>query len=120
MRMRRLTGSRGYMAPEVLRATQPYDPRGADIWASGVLLFAALTKTLPFTDDMFDDPRFDSWQLDKRRFWRELRENMNPTLVLSEAATSFLEGLMECDVNRRLNADASLEHPFCRSAARRW
>ncbi|RKO88960.1 kinase-like domain-containing protein [Blyttiomyces helicus] len=40
-------GSEEYAAPEVIQA-QPYDGRKTDIWALGIILFALLTKHLPF------------------------------------------------------------------------
>ena len=41
-------GSTVYAAPEILTATEWYDPRWADTWSCGVVLFAMLTAKMPF------------------------------------------------------------------------
>lgn len=45
-------GSYSYACPEILRG-QPYDPRHADVWASGVVLYAMVFGRLPFDDTSF-------------------------------------------------------------------
>lgn len=42
-------GSRAYCCPELLKQ-KPYHPQSADIWASGVVLFAMVYGKLPFDD----------------------------------------------------------------------
>lgn len=42
-------GSRAYCCPELLKQ-KPYQPHAADIWASGVVLFAMVYGKLPFDD----------------------------------------------------------------------
>lgn len=42
-------GSFAYACPEILRG-EPYDPRHADVWATGVVLFAMVFARLPFDD----------------------------------------------------------------------
>lgn len=44
-------GTKNYCAPEVLRARHaPYSPEAADMWSCGVVLYAMLTRRLPFND----------------------------------------------------------------------
>ncbi|KAF8321789.1 kinase-like protein [Clavulina sp. PMI_390] len=44
-------GSEYYSAPEIIMA-QPYDGRQTDAWACGVILFALVTRSLPFDADV--------------------------------------------------------------------
>lgn len=45
-------GSYAYACPQILRGI-PYDPQFADVWASGVVLFAMVFGRLPFDDSSF-------------------------------------------------------------------
>ena len=42
-------GSRSYAAPEIL-AGLPYDPKKADVWAAGVVLYIFVTGRMPFNE----------------------------------------------------------------------
>lgn len=42
-------GSKSYAAPEILKG-EPYDPRKADIWAIGVILYIFVTGKMPFDE----------------------------------------------------------------------
>ena len=102
-------GSRGYFSPDVLRSDQRirHDPRTGDMWACGVVLFAMLTKELPFMDDLLEDPKSELWTSeDKTLFWSHY------AVELTETARNLLEGLMEFDASKRLTAEQALAHKF--------
>lgn len=48
--MKTFCGSTCYVAPEIIRHIE-YDGHAADIWSLGVVLYAMLTRNLPFDDD---------------------------------------------------------------------
>jgi len=43
-------GSNGYAPPEILRGTETYDGRSADIWSCGIVLYACSQGQLPWDD----------------------------------------------------------------------
>ncbi|KAI9179356.1 hypothetical protein H9P43_004675 [Blastocladiella emersonii ATCC 22665] len=48
-------GSEEYSAPEVIVASgTPFDPRAADVWSIGVILYAVLVGQLPFSQEARD------------------------------------------------------------------
>lgn len=42
-------GSKSYASPEILRG-EPYDPKKADVWAVGVILYIFITGKMPFDE----------------------------------------------------------------------
>ena len=47
-------GSTVYAAPEILTAKHSYDPRYADVWSCGIVLYAMLTAKMPFGRDLLN------------------------------------------------------------------
>ena len=54
-------GSKSYACPEILKG-QPYDPRKADVWAIGVILYIFVTGNMPF-----DESRGNKGVLEEQR-----------------------------------------------------
>lgn len=48
--MQTVCGSPCYVPPEMIQQTSSYDPLLADIWSTGIVLFAMLMGYLPFCD----------------------------------------------------------------------
>ena len=44
-----IAGTRMYMAPEVLKASEPYNSK-CDMWAIGILFYIMVTGCVPFTE----------------------------------------------------------------------
>lgn len=84
-------GSNGYASPEILKGTEPYDGRHADVWSCGVVLYACTQGHLPW-DDACDECLEYLW-FKQGKF--EYPSNMSPALV------ALLRKTLVCDPNGR-------------------
>eukprot|EP00755_Sulcionema_specki_P027986 Sspe_Gene.88907::Locus_60812_Transcript_1_1_Confidence_1.000_Length_991::g.88907::m.88907 len=93
-------GTPNYMAPEVLKE-QGYDGKKADIWSSGVILYAMLAGYLPF-----DDPNMnvlcDKIEAGEYRMSRKF----------SPKAVDIIGRMLTVDPARRITLDEVIRHPF--------
>lgn len=103
-----MIGTPGYVAPELVRG-QSYGA-AVDMWACGVLLYIMLSGRMPFfgKDDaavmrMIKIGRYEF----PDREWSSI----------SEGAKSLVRGLLQIDPDKRLTADAALQHPFLDTTA---
>ncbi|ESO04571.1 hypothetical protein HELRODRAFT_79002 [Helobdella robusta] len=93
-------GSPHYACPEVIRG-EKYDGRKADVWSSGVILYALLVGALPFDDDNL----------------RQLLEKVKrgifhiPHFVTMECQ-NLLRGMIEVEPNKRLTLQQIQKHPW--------
>jgi serine/threonine protein kinase len=100
-------GKTGYMAPEVF-AKKQYDPRAADIWSLGVMLFMMLIGAPPYQLPSPSNPAFNfivNGRLrDVLKHWKRLR-------CVNKDALDLLNKIFKYE-SKRISMDEILKHPF--------
>ncbi|KAH0787691.1 CAMK family protein kinase [Histomonas meleagridis] len=93
-------GSPCYASPECLSGNS-YDGMKSDIWSCGVILYAMLTGSLPWTkrnhNELFAQVKSGDYKV--------------PTF-LSEECQSLLKSLLTVDVDKRITLEEAMNHPF--------
>jgi len=102
-------GSAAYAAPEVVSGT-PYNPKLADIWSLGVILYIMLNASMPFDDSNLKELLKD--QMKKRWIFRKRLKDS-----ISQDAKSMVRHLLEPDVTQRLTLDLILSHSWLTTSA---
>lgn len=99
-------GSAAYAAPEVVSGT-PYNPKLADVWSLGIILFIMLNASMPFDDSnlrkLLKDQMSRNWVFRSR-----IRD------TVSAAAKSIVRHILEPDITLRLTLDRVLGHEWAR------
>jgi serine/threonine protein kinase len=109
-----VVGTDGYIAPE---AYLGHVCCKGDIFSAGVVMFALVSGRLPYDDDIFDDGPNENYvghakmkeihdkllkaEVSFGRSWKHLPE-----------AKEFCKALLEVDLDKRLNAEDALKHPW--------
>ncbi|XP_070573479.1 serine/threonine-protein kinase BRSK2-like [Ptychodera flava] len=93
-------GSPHYACPEVIKG-EKYDGRRADIWSSGVILYALLVGALPFDDDNL------------RNLLEKVKRGVFhiPHFVPPECQ-HLLRGLIEINPSKRFTIEQITKHPW--------
>lgn len=86
-------GSLSYAAPEILRAS-PYNPKMADVWSLGVILYILLNKAMPFDDT-------DIKSLYEQQTNRKWKFRSKVAGSLSEHVKKLVTHLLEPDPHKR-------------------
>ena len=100
-------GSAAYAAPEVVSRT-PYNPKLADVWSLGVILFIMLNGSMPFDDSNLR-------KLLKAQISRDWIFHPNIWDTVSAAAKYVVRHTLEPDITFRLTLDRVLAHEWVRS-----
>eukprot|EP00441_Pelagodinium_beii_P024287 CAMPEP_0197655744 /NCGR_PEP_ID=MMETSP1338-20131121/39640_1 /TAXON_ID=43686 ORGANISM="Pelagodinium beii, Strain RCC1491" /NCGR_SAMPLE_ID=MMETSP1338 /ASSEMBLY_ACC=CAM_ASM_000754 /LENGTH=666 /DNA_ID=CAMNT_0043231455 /DNA_START=60 /DNA_END=2060 /DNA_ORIENTATION=+ len=97
-KLRAFCGTPSYMAPEIIRG-EGYSGFAADVWALGVVIFALLSGTLPFTGRT------------EMQLYAKIRRGMF-TLpdCLSELPSRLIKGALRIDAASRPATGAILKH----------
>ncbi|OWY95607.1 Serine/threonine protein kinase [Phytophthora megakarya] len=108
-------GKAYYMAPEVVAPRVAYDPKAADVWSLGIILFILVTGSplVPLATD--EDAAFRAF---KKVGVREVLAAWGLADSIPERALHLLDGMMQCDPAQRLTIEQVLRHDaFERRAA---
>ena len=95
-----IMGSTYYIAPEVLN--RKYDFK-CDLWSVGVIMYVLLTKKIPFQGTSDKEVRKNI----KKKSSKYIKK---PILIYSQYAQDLLDGLLEKDYSKRINAEKALEY----------
>lgn len=90
-------GSLLYAAPEILRGS-PYNPKIADLWSLGVILYIILNKAMPFDDTNL----VRLYELQSNRRWKFRRKVVDG---LSDKVKKVVTNLLEPDITKRWRVD---------------
>ncbi|TDH66577.1 hypothetical protein CCR75_008387 [Bremia lactucae] len=101
------TGKAYYMAPEVVASDNKYDPKAADVWSLGIILFILLTGSplVPLAAE--ENVAFRAF---RTVGVRDLLKTWHMKELLEESALGLLEGMLECDPKVRLTIAQVLNH----------
>ncbi|EZA58692.1 testis-specific serine/threonine-protein kinase 3 [Ooceraea biroi] len=104
-------GSAAYAAPEVVAGT-PYNPKLADVWSLGIILFIMLNGTMPFDDknlrQLLKDQMSRNWVFRSR-----IRD------TVSTLAKNIVRQILEPDITLRLTLERVLGHEWMRTKKER-
>ncbi|KAL8568268.1 hypothetical protein ACOMHN_040841 [Nucella lapillus] len=102
-------GSKSYAAPEILKG-EPYDPKKADTWAIGVILYIFITGKMPF-----DESRGNAGVLDEQKRlefpWRKYKK-------VTPEERELVMRLFTFEFRLRPDIHAVLVTPWMKQAAR--
>ncbi|CAI5700786.1 unnamed protein product [Peronospora effusa] len=100
-------GKAYYMAPEVVAPKVMYDPKAADMWSLGIILFILVTGSplVPLATE--EDSAF---RVFKKVGVREVLVAWRMADVLDERALKLLDGLLQCDPKKRMTVEQVLSH----------
>lgn len=121
---RPVCGKPQYIAPEVWKQAQWFDPMACDLWAAAVVLFMALTATAPMAQAVASDPHFaliaNGQLLDVLRM--ALDQQQEEEGMLGDAmdvdmllAADLMQKMLTPDPRQRLSLQEVLAHPWMQS-----
>lgn len=106
-RSRKFIGSLHYISPEIIRQ-EPYDPRKAETWAVGVIIFGMITGKFPFTQTGSTVKNICR-NIVEGRFITPISQ-----LVSDSKAADFISSMLVVNPNERPFLEKLVDHPWLR------
>lgn len=100
-------GSAAYAAPEIVSGT-PYNPKLADVWSLGIILFIMLNASMPFDDSNLRKLLKD--QMNKNWVFRTRVKD-----TVTTVAKNIVKQILEPDITLRLTLERVLGHEWVRT-----
>lgn len=112
---RAICGKKNYIAPEIWRRCPLYNPKHADIWAAGIVLFMALTSAAPMAQAIPSDRHFAA--IVDNRLDDVLRATFDEDAMPKQdielsLAMDLVQKILREDPQQRLSIAEILAHPF--------
>ena len=92
-------GSCGYCAPEVLKKNKTYDGICADLWSTGVLIYALFAERLPF-EHTRDPSKLNPLNIDYSKLPQEIEHIVRQLLVVEPKLRSSISTIRDSEVFR--------------------
>ncbi|KAL4737081.1 kinase-like domain-containing protein [Aspergillus similis] len=106
-----LCGTPSYVAPEILQESRRRKyTKAIDIWSLGVVLYICLCGFPPFSDELYtpENPYTLAQQIKLGRF-----DYPSPYWdSVGDPALDLIDRMLTVDVDKRINVDECLEHPW--------
>lgn len=98
-----------YIAPEIFAEAGPYDPKKADIWSLGVVLFIMMTGNPPMERPSDKDKRFG---MIKQGKIAEMLRQWEMDTFFSEDCLDLLSKMLVVDPAQRIDLERLMNHPW--------
>ncbi|POM72532.1 Protein Kinase [Phytophthora palmivora] len=108
----RQVGKKYYMAPEIV-AGDTYDPKAADIWSLGIVLFIMLTGS-PLVS--LASMSVKSFRTLKQAGIKTVLQAWGVAPSMTDSAVNLLSGMLQIDPQKRLTVAQVLEHEALNSS----
>eukprot|EP01083_Nonionella_stella_P281653 958417_1 len=103
-----IVGSLHFLPPEITRTRRKHELYAGDMWAIGVIAYTLIEGAFPYKPTHVKSIKktIDQTPL-----------TWNANIPISDACKDFIQSLLHKDIDKRLNAQQALKHPWITSQA---
>jgi serine/threonine protein kinase len=111
-RQKRPVGKLMYAAPELMCPAPNYDPRAADIWSLGIILFSMMSKHVPMNSAQVGDAHFQAFCKGPAAYVDLLLSSQKLEHTMSAEAKDLFLKMANVNPAERITIEGVLQHPF--------